>query len=145
MRMHAQTTIERPIEDVFAYLADVTNDVAWRDEIISAERTSDGPVAVGSTGRHLAQQGGRQLESIWTCTEYDPPTTMRWELDSGAYLGGAGYELRRTGEGTEFELDGEVRITGIMRLLSPLMERMGNRQLQDNAQNLKRILESAST
>ena len=39
--------IDRPIEECFAYLSDLTNDVEWRREWIDAEKTTDGPMAWG--------------------------------------------------------------------------------------------------
>ena len=142
MKMYARTMIKRPISDVFNYLADVRNDVFWRDEIVSAEVTSEGSFGVGSTGYHKSKQGGKELESTWKCIGFESPSYMEWELDSGAYLGSAGYRLKSLDENTEFIFEGTVTINGFARLFAPFMQMMGNRQLQKNAANLKRILES---
>jgi hypothetical protein len=142
MKMRAQIVIKRPISEVFNYLAEIPNDVYWRDEIILAEVTSEGQFGVGSTGYHKGKQGGRELESTWKCVAFETPLYMEWELDSGAYLGSAAYRLKSLGEDTEFILEGTVIINGFARIIAPFMQMMGNRQLQKNAENLKRILES---
>jgi uncharacterized protein YndB with AHSA1/START domain len=45
--------IERPVEDVFAYLADFENIPAWNYAIAKTEKTSDGPVGIGTTYRQV--------------------------------------------------------------------------------------------
>ena len=55
---HAENTvtIDRPIEDVFAYLADGTNNPHWRSGVVSIERAS-GDVGQRARGQGL-QRGG---------------------------------------------------------------------------------------
>ena len=40
--------IDRPVETVFAYITDVTNDPAWHTDVLEAQKTSDGPIGVGT-------------------------------------------------------------------------------------------------
>ena len=40
--------IDRPIDDVFAFLADGTNDLKFSPRVQKIEKTSDGPVGVGT-------------------------------------------------------------------------------------------------
>jgi uncharacterized membrane protein len=41
-------TIDRPVEDVFAYVADVANDPAWHTDVVEGRKVSDGPIGTGS-------------------------------------------------------------------------------------------------
>ena len=43
------TLIERPVEDVFRFVSDPTNDPKWHPTVIKAEKTSDAPIGLGST------------------------------------------------------------------------------------------------
>ena len=43
------TIIECPIEDVFQFVSDPTNDPTWHPPVIKVERTSAGPNGLGST------------------------------------------------------------------------------------------------
>ena len=56
--------IERPIEDVFAYLADFENIPAWNYAIVETEKMSDGPVGVRTTYRQVLSVPSRSEETI---------------------------------------------------------------------------------
>src|ERR1043166_3216494 len=40
--------IERSVEDVFAYVTDVTKDPTWHTDVLQARKTTDGPPGVGT-------------------------------------------------------------------------------------------------
>ncbi len=141
MKLYAHTIIKRPISDVFDYLADVENDVNWRDEIIQAEFISKAPLGIGSEGRHKVKQGSGELDVTWKCTRLDSPVNIEWEWTSGIPAS-AGYKLKTTDEGTDFTFYGTTTDKGITRFISPIIQFVFNRQLQKNAENLKKILES---
>ena len=142
MKINVHTIIIRPINDVFNYLADVRNDVHWRDEVTQHELISEGPRGVGSEGRIRVNQFGRETESTWKCTRSDPPEHIEWELTSGPLLGNAGYKLKAIDGGTDFTYYGTAKLAGIMRLFSPIIQFLSNKLFQKDVENLKRILES---
>jgi uncharacterized membrane protein len=41
-------TIDRPVDEVFAYVADVANDPAWHTDVVEGRKVSDGPIGIGS-------------------------------------------------------------------------------------------------
>ena len=45
------TRINRPVDRVFAYTADITNDPAWQSDMLEARRMTEGPVGLGTTYR----------------------------------------------------------------------------------------------
>jgi uncharacterized protein YndB with AHSA1/START domain len=57
-------TIRRPVEDVFAYLADFGNVLEWNHAIESTTKTSSGPVGVGSTYRQIRSEPSRSEEGF---------------------------------------------------------------------------------
>ena len=73
-------TIERPIQDVFAYLADGTNNPRWRPGVLSIERTSPTPAPARPTGRSCAAQAAAPS----TATTRSPPTSRRPLSNSGS-------------------------------------------------------------
>jgi Polyketide cyclase / dehydrase and lipid transport len=48
-------TIRRPVEDVFAFLADFENVPAWNPAIVETRKVSPGPVGVGTTYRQTSR------------------------------------------------------------------------------------------
>ena len=50
--------IGRPVEDVFAYLSDPTNNPKWESSAVEMELTTKGPLALGSKGRRVEKYRG---------------------------------------------------------------------------------------
>jgi hypothetical protein len=63
--------INRPIEEVFAVLANLENDVKWRREWVDARKTSGGPIGVGSTFRLVGQFLRWRSETEYEVIEYE--------------------------------------------------------------------------
>ena len=68
-----------PPERVFAFVEDVRNLPRWQDGVESAERTSSGPVAVGSTARVRRQLLGQPVDLDLVVIEHDPPRRLALE------------------------------------------------------------------
>src|SRR4026209_2976974 len=72
MTVHA-ITIERPIEDVFAVLTDVTKTARWYPVRVEEWWVTPAPHGVGSVRRARVKVLGRVMENDAVVTEYDPP------------------------------------------------------------------------
>jgi uncharacterized protein YndB with AHSA1/START domain len=71
--------IQRPVEEVFAFLADFENLPKWNDAIVETTKTSPGPVAVGTTYRQIRSVPSRSEEGFEVIA-YEPasqPTSTR--------------------------------------------------------------------
>ena len=63
--------IDRPLDEVFAYLADEENNVNWRSGMVDVRRTSEGPVGVGTTYRIVNHVMGRRIEGEAEVTQFE--------------------------------------------------------------------------
>ena len=63
--------IDRPVEDVWAYVSDVTNHPEFGPSLTS-EWTSEGPPGVGSTYRSTSRFLGRTVDSTSEITSWNP-------------------------------------------------------------------------
>ena len=57
----AQLDVRRPIDEVFAYLADFSNTEEWDPGVISAKKRGEGPVAVGTEFKVVSRFLGQEL------------------------------------------------------------------------------------
>ena len=140
MEMNATTVIARPIEEVFAYVSDATNDVNWRAGVTDSGFRSDQPLAVGTTGYVKVGDG----EAEYRVISFTAGESVDWELLSGPYKGFGGYRFRSVGGGTEFTLVSDVEPTGLFKLLGPIFRWMGRRGNQADVEKLRQILESST-
>ena len=139
MEMNGTTVIGRPVETVFAYLSDVTNDVHWRTGVTGSGLRSDQPLGNGSIG--YARAGDMEVE--WRVVSYTPGESVDWDLISGPLKGRGGYRLLLVEGGTQFTLVADVEPSGFYKLLGPLFAWIGRRQNQADVEKLRDILESA--
>ena len=49
IRIEASAVVNRPIEEVFAFVSDMANATQWSAEVVEAKKTSEGPVGAGTT------------------------------------------------------------------------------------------------
>lgn len=81
-RWEEQVQIAAKPADVFAYFSDFTRHGEWSGHGLQVTKTSDGPIAPGSTFATEAKQFGTQREQS-TITEVSPPTRFVWESVGG--------------------------------------------------------------
>ena len=138
MEMNGTTVIAKPVDTVFAYINDVSNDVNWRYGVEESGLRSEDSLAVGSVG--YTRVGGTEVE--WRVITYKPGESVEWEMLNGPFRGRGGYRLVPVDGGTEFTLVGEVEPAGLYKLLGPLFARIGRRRNQADVEKLRDILES---
>jgi hypothetical protein len=144
-RIEGAIVIGRPVDVVFDYVADQSNEPEYNPQMVRAEKITPGPVGKGTRFRSAVASMGRIAEMLIECTGYDRPrllastTTMRQANIS--------YTLRfePTAAGTRMHWSGQVRPKGAFRLLGPVITWLGMRQEQRIWASLKKHLEAAAT
>lgn len=74
----ASTVIDRPIDQVFAFLADGTNDPKFSPRVQEIKRTPDGPPGVGTVFESTVRDAGMKSSRRFELTVFEPPTKIRW-------------------------------------------------------------------
>lgn len=94
--------IDRRVEDVFAFLTDMTNSPTW-GRTRSTKRLGDGPLGVGSRFMEMepAEDGGQSKET--GITEFEPPTFFSYRSVSET-------GVEEFAEVSLQELDGRTRV-----------------------------------
>ena len=138
MEMNGITVIDRPVETVFAYVNDVSNDVHWRTGITGSGLRSDQSLGLGSIG--YARVGDEEFE--WRVVSYIAGESVDWELLDGPYRGSGGYRLVPVDSGTQFTLVADVEPAGLYKLLGPVFTWIGQGRNQADVEKLRDILES---
>lgn len=77
-QFEAVTEIDRPIEDVFAYLADGTKDAEFSPRVQSITKEPAGPTAVGTVFRSTVKDAGMTSRRELRITGLAAPSTIRW-------------------------------------------------------------------
>ncbi len=137
MDLSASIIIERPVEDVFAYVIDVEHDARWRSGVTRSELVSPPPLSEGSEGQ---TQAGKTVVR-WRVVTFEAGRRVDWELLDGPIRGNGGYRVEPRGAHTLFTLHAEVHPSGLFRLVGPLFGLIGRRQNRKDVAVLKQLME----
>src|SRR5213082_921757 len=76
--------INRPVEEVFAFVADPANFPRWAGALVKESRqTSPGPIEVGTTFTQANMLMGRRFVSEMRVITYEPPHRFEYVTTSG--------------------------------------------------------------
>jgi Polyketide cyclase / dehydrase and lipid transport len=134
-------TIERPREDVFAFLADLENVPSWDPAIEVTLKTTPSSVGVGTTYRQIRSTPKRSEEVLEVIT-FDPPRRLIIEGEVGPFRARIGYTLEVAAEATRLTNWMELEPPSIIsRVVVPLAASQIKAAVASNLERLKGILE----
>ncbi|UZX02167.1 hypothetical protein F8G81_05705 [Arthrobacter sp. CDRTa11] len=137
-----QTTINRPPEDVYAFLADGLNNPAWRSGVQAISLKSGTAGAAGAVYRQtLAGPGGRPIDGDYRITAAEPGKHMGFQVVAGPARPAGEYHLSPVPGGTNVGFTLDFQPKGPMRLLAPLIQRTMEKEVAQLA-SLKAVLEA---
>ena len=137
--------IDRPPEEVFAFLADGTNDPKFSPRVLEISKTTDGPPGVGTVYASTVKDAGMKTEREFELTELDPPSRIRWtELSKNMItVPTGGYDLTAEDGGTRLTVHNVLEGHGIGKLFLPLALRAARRDAEAFAGRIKRAVEAS--
>lgn len=100
-QFEATVEVDRPVEAVFAYLADGRNDPQFSPRVLRIERVPDAPTAVGTVFRSTVKDAGMKTAREFRITDLEAPVRMRWaEVSKNSVTAReGGYDLEPLGGG----------------------------------------------
>jgi uncharacterized protein YndB with AHSA1/START domain len=136
-------TIIRPVEEVFAYLADAENIPRWNYAIEQTQKISPGPVGAGTVYRQTRTIPGRSQEDF-EIVVFQPPGQLALDGTFGPFRARTRYLLEPLADGTRLTNRWDLEPTSApLRLLGPLAIPRVKAAVADNLSTLKQILENA--
>jgi uncharacterized membrane protein len=142
VKVENSIVINRPLEEVFAFVSNFENNPKWSTAFLEAQKTSEGPIGVGTTWRFVQRFLGQRIEGEVELTEYEPNRKFAGKSKSGPIPA----EVRQTFEpvegGTQISFVLEAEAGGFFKLAEPLVARMAKRQNESDFANLKDLMEA---
>jgi uncharacterized protein YndB with AHSA1/START domain len=141
-RIDGELVINRPVHEVFDFVADERNEPRYNPRIRRAEKLSPGPIGAGTRFWAEAVTLGRTVGMTIEYTTYDRPRRLASSIHMPAADIAGTLRFDPVASGTRMGWSWVVRPCGLYRLLTPVIARMGRRQEQENWGGLKRFLEA---
>jgi hypothetical protein len=144
-RFEATVFIERPIEEVFAFLADGENDPKFSPRVLEIAKTTGGPPGVGTVYASTVKDAGVKTRREFKLTEFEPHTRIRWTEVSKNLVTApeGGYDLTSEGNGTRVKIYNVLEGHGPGKLIAPLALRSARKGADDFGQAIKRAVEAS--
>jgi uncharacterized membrane protein len=135
--------IDRPAEEVFAYLDQVDRHNEWQGSLVSTAIKTDGPVRVGTRVVERRHVPGGARDFPFEITEHDPARKISFRGTTGLIRPVGTYTVDPLGESSsrmssELDLEGH----GIGKLFAPLALRQAAKQVPVDQEKFKELLES---
>ena len=134
-------TIDRPAEDVFAALQDLDKIPRWNTSLSEVRKTSDGPLAAGSTLVYVGRFLGRSYESPSEYSEFVADKSYVSRTTSGPFELEVTTTLDRVDDATKLTLRARGESRGFFKVAEPVVVRLTKRTFENAYENLKTLLE----
>lgn len=144
MEITHSVVIDRPVDDVFAFVSDAENDHVWETGVEAC--VPDRNPGVGQQRQVVMKVFGRRKEGTAEVTEYDPGRRLTIKTTSGLPVNArTTYEFESIEKGTRIDMSMEAEpVSTVLKLAQPIMGRLMEKQWENDLATLKDLLESES-
>lgn len=118
--LSATVTTAKPIEEVFAYMADFTTTTEWDPATVITEKI-DGDGGIGTRYRNTTEFNGSQTQVEYVVTDYRPNDRVELRGENKTLVAVDTMTFRRTAAGTQVTYTAEFTFKGVYRLATPFL------------------------
>jgi uncharacterized protein YndB with AHSA1/START domain len=133
--------LNRPVEQVFAFLMDTGKLSTWQSNLIKMEPLTEGPLRAGSRFREVRRLGRRDSEIQGEITVFEPNKRFETKTITKPQVM-VSYSFEAENGGTRLKHKFVMLTSGLMRLLEPLIAGSIKKESESDFETLKRILEN---
>jgi carbon monoxide dehydrogenase subunit G len=141
-RHESTILINRPAEDIFAFLNNPDNHPKFVPGMLEFKKTSPGPFEqIGTSVQGVRKFLGQRMELPYEITEFQQGNKLGMKGAMGPIKFKDGYVLESMGPNTRVKFWLEFTLTGLMKLTQPLFDIVGKAHAHETLTNLKRAIE----
>src|SRR3954468_14034863 len=140
MLIDRKIEIERPLEEVFDFVADACNDPRWCPKVISVEAVASSDDRFEVVHKPVPGRPERSMEMSRVAVER--PVRIEWLQDDGTDVFRVTYSLSSLEDGRTRMKQTSAATIGAPRVLRPLYRAGIGRDIAGQLRRLKRLLES---
>lgn len=144
MRVEATTVIRAVPDEVFAFISDPENGPRWQEGAIETHVTTPGPVAVGSTMKHVGRWLGLRIPTTAVVTVFEPPARFGYDITTRLFRKPSlmRYAVEAVAEGSRLTLTNEAPGAGWMKPFEPWLQRNVQGMFERDVARLKAAIEA---
>ena len=136
--------VDRPIEEVFAFIGDQQNAPRWQAGLVEVKRVTEGPPGIGTKHTLVRTFMGRRMEASNEYVAFEPNKLITFKSTSGPVAFEASYLFQAVAGGTQVTSRIEMDAKGLMSLAEPLIARGLRREMDEAFVTLKGLFETSA-
>jgi len=144
MQIEHSVLIQCPLEEVEAYLTDISNDSEWQEDVIESAITTDGPIREGTSGYEIRSIMGVPMRTEWIVTGYQPGKSYTFGSRESMIPYEGTVTFAAESGGTRVTYRFTMRPEGLLALLDSLISIAFTPRFRQNLDNLPLFLERRS-
>ena len=135
--------INRPVGEVFDHVSNMQNLPKYDHVVKASEKTTEGPIGVGTEFRLQNQLGVMRGDPTMTFLEFDSPHRILFHTTRfGPIAETAEFLLEELDDSTRVTIQGKTHPVGPLRLIGPVFNRSAGRLWNGILASLKQELEA---
>lgn len=145
-QFEATVEIDRPVAEVFAFLADGANDPKFSPRVLKIEKSTDGPTSVGTTYQSTVKDAGLTTRREFKITEFVPDKKIRWAEQSKNLVTAAdgGYDFESISDTTtKLRIFNVLEGHGFGKLIAGLALNAARKDAPHFAERIKKAVEAS--
>lgn len=136
------TSIYRPLHQVFSFVATPENDFQWQYGTLSSIQLSEGEICLGTVFRSVGHFMGHRIESVYEITEFEPNKSYGFKTRSGPMDSHTLYTFEIMGNCTKINICTHISPGDLLKPDSAAIVKKVKKQYRENLALLKGILEA---
>lgn len=142
IKFEGSIDIDRPVSDVFGYMADLTNISKWQSGLTESKVVTEGPVQVGTAFVEEVRFLGKTVVARCRVTEFEPGRRMRYEGTSDVFDFDGAFSFEPAGDGTRLHMDWTTQVKGAWKLAELLFGAEAKKESEAELRKLKEVIET---
>ena len=136
-----ETEIAAAPADVAAVMFDPQREPEWMSAVQRVE-VIDPALAAGARVRHTASFMGKEMTWTTTVEAVHFPHVLRLQLSEGPFSGTVSYQIQRSAGGSAVRVRNEGTVTGMLAMMSGMIESKMQSTLHEDLGRLKTLVET---
>ena len=142
LRHAGEIIVCRPVTQVFDFLSNLENAPQWQNGVLASEVITTGQIGVGTRFKETLKLMGRPVEAICEIIEHEPGHRFVWQGSAPSLKFQGQYQFEPVSEGTRVSYTGSTELSGLWRLVEPLMAGEINKEIDTELKMIKSAVEA---
>ena len=145
IRFEFTVVVNRPVEEVFAYLTNPENLPEWQTMVLEARQDSPGAMTKGTKLTDVRKFLGRRFETTVEVTAFEPSKRADFKAVSGPIPFEISHTLEPVDGATSIKVVAQGEPGRFFKLAEPLVGTQAERQFRNDYATLKDFLEAETS